>query len=73
MIPEGMEYGIRQDMGMARKITVAVPEDLLRRAQNASGGNVTQTVLSGLAVLAAGHAYAQLRQMRGTVTFSRSW
>ena len=68
-----MEYGIPQDMGIARKITVAVPEDLLRRAQKASGGNVTQTVLSGLEVLAAGDAYARLRQLRGTVTFSRSW
>ena len=69
----GRDYGIRQDMGIARKITVEVPEDLLRRAQMASGGDITQTVVSGLEVLAAGDAYARLRQLRGTVTFSRSW
>ena len=70
---EGREYGIRQGMRIKRKITVAVSEDLLRRAQKASGGNITQTVVSGLELLAAGDAYARLRQLRGTVTFSRSW
>ena len=53
-MPEGREYGIRQDMGIKRKITVEVPVDLLRRAQKASGGNITQTVVSGLELLAAG-------------------
>ena len=55
-----------------RKITVEVPEDLLERAQRASGSGVTQTVRTGLALVAASQAYARLRQWRGRVRFSRS-
>ena len=73
ILDAGTEYGIFGDMPVARKITVEVPEELLERAQKASGGGITQTVRSGLEVLAAGEAYARLRQLRGKVTFSRSW
>jgi hypothetical protein len=59
-------------MGAARKITVEVPEDLLERAQRASGTGVTQTVRAGLQLLAASEAYARLRQLRGKITFSRT-
>ena len=59
-------------MGTARKITVEVPSDLLEKAQRASGGGVTQTVRTGLQLLAASHAYARLRQLRGKVRFARA-
>jgi Arc/MetJ-type ribon-helix-helix transcriptional regulator len=59
-------------MNTARKITVEIPEDLLEKAQQASGAGVTQTVRAGLQLLAASRAYAQLRQQRGRVKFSRT-
>jgi post-segregation antitoxin (ccd killing protein) len=59
-------------METARKITVEVPVDLLERAQRASGLGVTQTVRTGLSLVAASRAYARLRQWRGQVRFSRS-
>jgi hypothetical protein len=59
-------------MQTARKITVEIPEDLLEKAQQASGTGVTQTVRSGLELLAASHTYARLRQFRGKVRFSRT-
>jgi hypothetical protein len=59
-------------MNAARKITVEIPEDLLERAQRASGAGVTQTVRAGLQLLAASQAYSQLRQRRGTFKFGRT-
>jgi hypothetical protein len=56
----------------ARKITIEVPPELLERAQRASGSGITQTVRTGLQLVAASHAYARLRQLRGTVRFSRT-
>ena len=59
-------------METARKITVEVPEDLLEKAQQASGAGITQTVRTGLQLVAASHAYARLRELRGTVRFSQT-
>jgi hypothetical protein len=59
-------------MDAARKITVEIPEDLLQKAQRASGTGVTQTVRAGLQLLAASQAYSQLRQLRGKVKFTRT-
>ena len=59
-------------MGTARKITVEVPPELLEKAQLASGSGITQTVRTGLQLVAASHAYARLRQLRGKVRFSRT-
>jgi hypothetical protein len=59
-------------MDTARKITVEVPEDLLEKAQLASGAGITQTVRTGLQLVAASGAYASLRQFRGKVRFSRT-
>ena len=55
-----------------RKITVEVPAELLRKAQEASGSGVTQTVRAGLQLIAATETYDQLRRLRGKVRFSRS-
>jgi hypothetical protein len=59
-------------METARKITVEVPPELLDRAQRASGAGITQTVRTGLQLVAASQAYARLRQLRGKVPFSRT-
>ncbi len=59
-------------MATARKITVEVPLELLERAQLASGSGITQTVRTGLQLVAASHAYARLRQLRGKVRYSRT-
>lgn len=60
-------------MDKTRKITIEVPAELLQRAQKAGGGGITQTVRIGLALLVAGKAYVRLRELRGSVEFSRSW
>ena len=59
-------------MNTARKITVEVPVELLERAQEASGAGVTQTVRTGLQLVAASRTYARLRKLRGKVRFSRT-
>jgi hypothetical protein len=59
-------------MATARKITVEIPDALLKKAQQASGSGITQTVRTGLQLLAASQAYDRLRQMRGKVSFSRA-
>ncbi len=55
-----------------RKITIEVPADLLDKARLASGAGITQTVRTGLQLVAASIAYAELRKMRGKVRFSRT-
>ena len=60
-------------METARKITVQVPLELLEKAQQASGTGITQTVRTGLQLVAASRTYARLRQLRGKVRFTRTW
>ena len=59
------------DMEAPRKITVEIPPDLLEKAQQATGTGITQTIRTGLQLVAASHAYARLRQRRGKVRLSR--
>ncbi len=61
-----------ENMETARKITVEVPLDLLERAQQATGTGITQTVRTGLQLVAASRTYARLRQLRGKVRFTRT-
>ena len=68
----GVEYGIKCTMDTARKITVEVPQELLDKAQQATGAGITQTVRTGLQLVAASRTYARLRQLRGKVRFTRS-
>ena len=49
-----------------------IPEELLDKAQKASGSGITQTVRTGLQLVAASHAYARLRQLRGKVRFAHT-
>ncbi|HMD39680.1 MAG TPA: hypothetical protein VKH15_10380 [Candidatus Acidoferrum sp.] len=60
-------------MASPRKITVEVPPDLLKKAQRASGKGITQTVRTGLQLLAATRAYDRLLKFQGKVRFSRTW
>ncbi len=60
-------------MKTARKVTVELPSDLLRKAQRTTGEGVTATIRRGLTLLAASQAYEQLRGMRGKVRFSLDW
>jgi hypothetical protein len=59
-------------MEIARKITVEVPQELLKKAQRASRAGITQTVRTGLQLVAAAETYARLRGLRGKVRFSRT-
>jgi hypothetical protein len=59
-------------METARKITVEVPADLLKKAQEASGTGITQTIRAGLELMAASRTYARLLELRGKVHFSRT-
>jgi hypothetical protein len=59
-------------METARKITVEISGSLLEKAQRASGAGITQTVRTGLQLVAASQTYKRLRQLRGKVRFARS-
>jgi len=60
-------------MGTPRKITVEIPPELLEKAQRASGTGITQTVRTGLQLVAASRAYDRLLRLQGKVRFSRTW
>ncbi len=48
-----------------RKVTVMLPEDLVRRATRASGLGLTPTIRKGLESIAAAEAYDGLLRLRG--------
>ena len=55
-----------------KKVTIEVPEDLLEKAQQATGTGITQTIRTGLQLVAASQAYKDLLKARGTFQFSRT-
>jgi hypothetical protein len=59
-------------METARKINVEVPQELLKKAQQASGTGIAQTVRAGLHLVAASRTHARLRRLRGRVRFART-
>jgi len=59
-------------MDAVQKITVGISSELLARAQRASGSGITETVRTGLQLVAASQAYARLRELRGKVRLSRT-
>jgi len=59
-------------MDAVQKITVGISSELLARAQRASGSGITETVRTGLQLVAASEAYARLRELRGKVRLSRT-
>jgi hypothetical protein len=60
-------------MRAARKITIEVPPELLEKAQKATGSGITQTVRTGLELVAASQAYERLGRFRGKVRLSRTF
>ncbi len=57
-------------MGNAKKITVHVQEELLKKAQKSTGQGITETIRRGLQLVAASESYEGLRRLRGKVKFS---
>ncbi|MHB8420479.1 MAG: hypothetical protein ACYDCL_20590 [Myxococcales bacterium] len=57
-------------MKSRKKVTVVLSDDLLERAQKATGQGITPTIRRGLELVAAGNAFARLRRLRGKVHFS---
>jgi hypothetical protein len=57
-------------MGAQRKVTVQLPEELLTKAQRASGHGITETIRDGLRLVAAGDTFRRLSALRGRVKFS---
>jgi hypothetical protein len=62
-------YGILAGMDN-QKITAYLPKTLLRRAQQATGKGITETLREGLELLSAREAGRHLREQRGKVKFS---
>jgi hypothetical protein len=58
---------------ITKKVTVAIPADLLRRAQESTGKGITGTIREGLELVAASRSCEELRQLRGRVPFSIDW
>ena len=56
-----------------KKVTVLLPEDLLRKARRVSRSGITPTIRKSLQVYAARDAYEGLRKLRGKVKFGLSW
>ena len=54
-------------MPVLRKITVHLPAELLKRAQQETGEGLTETVRQGLRLVAANRAYQRLQGLRGKV------
>lgn len=54
-------------MGRLRKITIEVPDDLLRRAQRVCGEGPAGTVRKGLEILAGSDVYERLLDLKGKV------
>jgi hypothetical protein len=54
-------------MRETQKITAHVPRASLRRALEATGKGITETVCLGLELLAAAKAAEELRRLRGTM------
>ena len=55
---------------LERKITVHVPDELLRRAQQSTRQGITETVRQGLRLVAAGDTFRRVAKLRGAVKFS---
>lgn len=54
-------------MEAARRITIHVPAELLRRAQEATGEGITPTIRKALELVAASSSYEEVRRLRGKV------
>lgn len=57
-------------MNGQRKVTVHLPDELLVKAQRASGQGITETLRQGLRLVAAGETFRRVSMLRGHVKFS---
>jgi hypothetical protein len=57
-------------MPAQRRVTVQLPEELLTKAQRASGQSITETIRRGLNLVVAGETFRRLSKRRGQVKFS---
>ena len=51
-----------------KKVTLHIPADLLKKAQQQTGQGITATIRHGLKLVAAGEAYKRFRELRGKVS-----
>lgn len=56
-----------------RKVTVLLPEDVLRKARSVSRSGITPTIRKSLQLYAAQGAYDRLLKMRGKGGLSLTW
>ncbi len=56
-----------------KKLTVSVPEELLRKARRASKDGITPTVRKGLELVVRQDVYDRLAKLRGKIKFGMSW
>ena len=63
-------YSEMENAKKIKKVTAHLPEDLLARAQKATGEGITETLRRGLQLVSASEAYDNLRRLRGKVKFS---
>ena len=56
-----------------KKLTILVPEDLVRAATKAARQGITPTVRLGLRLVDARDAYETLRALRGKVKLTIPW
>ncbi|EKD52335.1 MAG: hypothetical protein ACD_62C00054G0002 [uncultured bacterium] len=59
-------------MENVKKITILLPETLLKTALAETGQNITATIKQGLELISASRAYRGLKKWRGQVKFSVS-
>jgi hypothetical protein len=53
-----------------RKVTVMLPQDLVKEATKVSGKGLTPTIREGLEKVLTADAYQQIRRLRGKVKLS---
>jgi hypothetical protein len=57
-------------MSVAKKITVHIDQDLIKKATQSTGEGLTATVRRGLQLVAASLAYKKLLKLKGKYKFS---
>jgi hypothetical protein len=56
-----------------KKLTIMVPDDLLRRARRATHSGITPTVRQGLELLAKQDVFEQMLKLKGKVKLGMTW
>ena len=60
-------------MENAKKITVEVPEILLKKAQIQTNQGITETVRQGLKLLAEAESFQKMVKLKGKEKFDYTW